>query len=89
MKEQLPPATYSFLSTLHNQSPALGKQENITPFPINETIHRPDQLLTFLEKQSTNIFVLSANKTQSQDLFQQLINAKKDESRLIVTENIT
>ncbi len=90
MKEQLPKATYSFLSTLNTQATALWTvQPWWISLPLNDQIRRPEQLITFLENTTENIFVLSTSKSHSQDLFQQLVRAKKDAERLIVGENIT
>lgn len=89
MKEQLPPAIYSFLSTLNSNATPLGQTIQATGYPIVEHIHRPEQVITFLDQTTGNIFVLSGSKSHSQDLFQQLIRTKKDEQRLIVGENIT
>lgn len=89
MREHLPNATYSFLSSLNSQASHLGQSASTPPLPIQHSIHAPTQFLQFLDQETKNIFVLSGSKSHGQDLFQQLIRAKKDEQRLIVGENIT
>jgi precorrin-6B methylase 1 len=89
MREHLPQATYSFLSSLNSQATPLRQSASIPQLPIQHSIHAPAQFLQFLEQTTQNIFVLSGSKSHGQDLFQQLIRAKKDQQRLIVGENIT
>jgi hypothetical protein len=59
MREQLPKARYSFLSSLNAQATPLGKQQVTTPLLINEHIHRPSDLIAFLDKHEGNIFLLT------------------------------
>ena len=89
MRDHLPKATYSFLSSLNSQATPLGQTVNLPALPIQHAIHAPAQFLQFLEQTTQNMFVLSGSKSHGQDLFQQLIRAKKDQQRLIVGENIT
>lgn len=90
MREQLPHASYSFLSTLNSNATPIGISASGSPLAIIENIQRPEQVIAFLEKESPkNIFILSGSKSHGQDLFQQLVRYKKDEQRLIVGENIT
>lgn len=89
MKERLPPAVYSFLSTLNSNATPIGHPLTTTPLTMVEKITHPAQLLNQLETFQGNIFLLTSSKSHAQDLFQQLIRANKETSWLVVGENIT
>ncbi len=89
MKEQLPEAKYSFLSTLNSSAYRLWITNEEKPVTILSSPTTPYACITIVKATNGNIFVLTSSKSHGQDLFQKLVAEKMDQQRTIVGENIT
>lgn len=89
MREQLPEAKYTFLSTINSNALHLWIKSDTTSqiHPVSPTT--PYACLEIIKATNGNIFILTSSKSHGQDLFQKLITEKMDQTRTIVGENIT